>query len=69
MLSELKRRTLAYNDLAFFERRPEKVLHHDESLVGRDDLRLRVSLHEVHDIGGVVRLHVLDDQIIGLSAV
>ncbi len=48
--------------------RPEKVLHHRKRRGGRDNPRPGIPLHERRDVGGVVRLHVLHDQIVHLPA-
>ena len=46
----------------------EELLHHHKSLLGGDHLGLGVGSQEIVNTGGVVRLHVLHDQIIGLAA-
>ena len=57
------------DQMAVLKLSAEVVLHHGEGLVGGDDARLVVDLHEIGDIGGVVWFHVLNDQIVGLSSV
>ena len=47
---------------------PVEALHHGERLGGRHDGRLGIALQEQADIGGVIRLHVLHDEIVGLAA-
>ena len=47
---------------------PEEVVHHGEGLGGRHHGGLGVGLQEAVDIGGMVRLHVLDDEVVGLAA-
>ena len=42
----------------------EIVLHHHERLRARHDRRRRIRRGELRDVRGVVRLHVLDDQIV-----
>ena len=42
----------------------EERLHHRKRLGGGDDCCLRISVHERLDAAGVVRLHVLHDQVI-----
>ena len=64
MLAERKLVALTDDDAAVFEFRSEEILHHGEGFLGRYDLGIRIVLHEVHDIGGVVRLHVLDHEVI-----
>ena len=46
--------------------RAGKVLHHGEGFGSRHHLRFRIGFHEGRDSGGMVRLHVLDDQVIRL---
>ena len=69
MTTELERTALADDNLALREIRAEELLHHDERLGRRDDLRLRVCLHKDSDIGGMVRLHVLHNEVIRATAV
>ena len=45
-----------------------KVLHHGEGLGRRHDLRFRILLRESFDAGGMVRLHVVHDQVVRLPA-
>ena len=42
----------------------EEVFHHDKGLGGGNHGRLGVDLQEIGDVGGVVRLHVLDNQVV-----
>ena len=44
----------------------EEVAHHRERLCGGYDRRVGIVVHEVENIRAVVRLHVLDDQVVGL---
>ena len=69
MTTELERTALADDNLALREIRAEELLHHDERLGRGDDLRLRVCLHKDGDIGGMVRLHVLHNEVIRATAV
>ena len=52
----------------FFRRRirAEEVFHHGKSLCGGHNGRLRERLHETENAAGMVRLHMLDDQIVRL---
>ena len=59
---------LPYHNPAVFKGGSEKGAHHGECLGGRHNCGFRENLHKVGDIGGMVRLHVLNDQIIRLSA-
>ena len=68
MLAEAERRAFADDDAAVGKVRAEKVLHHGKGFCGGDDRRLGIDLHKLCDVGGVVRLHVLHDQIVGLAA-
>ena len=47
----------------------EELTHHGKGLGGRNHRCVGIGLHKLVNIGGVVRLHVLDDQIVRLSAV
>ena len=46
----------------------EEIHHHVKGFCGGDDDRFRVELHEIGDVGGMVRLHMLHHQIIRLPA-
>ena len=46
----------------------EEVLHHAESLGGRDNHSVGVDLQEVGNVGGVVHFHVLYHQVVRLAA-
>ena len=45
-----------------------EVLHHRKGLGCRNHLGFRIGFHEGCDTGGMIRLHVLDDQIVRLPA-
>ena len=60
---------LAHNDAAVRVIGAEELLHHGEGLGRGDDGGLGVGLQEHVDVGGVVRLHVVDHQIVGLAAI
>ena len=66
--AERKRIALAHNQPAIFVLRAEKLPHHGKRLRRSDDLRVWISFHEHGDVCGVIGLHVLHDEIIGLSA-
>ena len=52
------------DDLAVFKIRTEELLHHCKCLGGGYDLRILVYVHEIRYISGMVRLHVLYDQVV-----
>ena len=66
--AQFQRIAFADDHSSVFKSGAEKVCHHFERFVGRNDDCLRIGLHKVHDIGGMIRLHVLHHQIIRLSA-
>ena len=68
MLAKAEGVTLAHDDAVVGIVGAKEVLHHAEGLFGGDYTCFRVDLHKVVDIGGMVRLHVLDHQIVGLTA-
>ena len=47
----------------------KEVFHHGKSLCGRHERGFRIVFEEVHDVRRVVRLHVLDNEIVGLPTV
>ena len=51
------------------ERTEEEVLHHAEGLGISHDRGVRINLHEVVDVCGMVRLHVLNDEVIGFRSI
>ncbi len=67
MFSQGEGVSLLDHDLSFRKVGSEKLYHHGKGLGGGHDRRLRISLHKVGDVGGVVRLHVLDDQVVGTA--
>ena len=67
VLAEREGVALADNDAVVREIGTEEVLHHGKRLGRGHQLRVGVSLDEVDDIGRVVGLHVLNDEIIGGS--
>ena len=66
--AEVEGRAILRDDLAIGEVGPEVGDHHLEGRRGGDDLGGGVLLHERGDAGGVVGLHVLDDQVVGGAA-
>ena len=69
MRSEFESRAVADNDLTVGKIRAEELFHHNKRLLGRGDLRVRILLREKLDIRRMVGFHMLNDQIIGRSAV
>ena len=68
MLAQVQGVALADYDAAVSVIGAEELLHHGESLGGSHNGSLGVSVQEDIDICGVVRLHVLHNQVIGLTA-
>ena len=64
--AEVERVALFDDDATIGEVSAEVVLHHRERGHGRDDLRSRVGRRKLRDVGGVVGLHVVDDEIVNL---
>ena len=60
--------TLTHHDTVVGVIVTEKVLHHGKGLFRRHHHGLRVDLQEIGDIGRVIRLHMLDHQIVGIPA-
>ena len=48
---------------------PEELFHHAKGFLGRNDFGILVYIHKVRYVCRVVRFHMLDDQIIRLSAI
>ena len=59
---------LCHGDAALGTVGAEELLHHDEGLAGGDDGGLRIEPEEIGNVGRMVRLHVLHDQIVRPSA-
>ena len=59
---------LCHGDAALGTVSAEELLHHDEGLAGGDDGGLGIEPEEIGNVGRMVRLHVLHDQIVRLSA-
>ena len=58
-----------YNDLFLFQVKAEELVDHREGFGVADDLHFRVAQRQFIDHGAVVRLHVVDDQVVKRSAV
>ena len=69
MLSQRQGIALTDHNPAAFEVVTEELLHHGESLGGGNHRGLGIDLQEVHNIGRMIRLHVLNHQIVRLPAV
>ena len=59
-----ERVALLDDDAAVCVVRSKEVLHHREGLGARDDRRLRVGGRKCGYVGAVVRLHVLNDEVV-----
>ena len=68
MGAQFQRIALTGHNPLFGEIIPVEVLHHRKRLGRSDNLRLRVFFRKSEDIGGMVRFHVLDNQVIRLPA-
>ena len=69
VFSEGKSIAFVRNDSVFGVIRTEEVLHHNESLGRRNHRSLGIDLHKTVDIRRMIRLHMLNHEIIGLSSV
>ena len=70
MSAERKSAAVLYFQFSAFERHiTEEVFHHAEGLGIGDDGGVRINLHEVVDVCRMIRLHVLDDEVIGFGSV
>ena len=68
MLAQVQGVALAHHDAAVSIVGAEEILHHGKRLGGGDHNGLRVQAQEFVDVGGVVRLHMLNHQEVGLPA-
>ena len=68
MLAEAQSVALAHDNPAVCVVIAEELLHHGEGLGGGHHDGVGIDLQEVGNVGGVIRLHVLNDQIVGLPA-
>ena len=68
VLSKGQGASLSHHDPPVGIVRAEEVLHHGKGLGGGNHGSLRVDLHEIRDVGGVIRLHVLHHQIVRRAA-
>ena len=66
-MTELQRAALGGDDLAVGVIGAEELFHHDKRLRCRHNARVRILGGEAGDVGGVVRLHVLHDEVIRLT--
>ena len=70
VLSKRKGAAVLYLQFSAFEGHiAEEVLHHAEGLGISHDRGVRINLHEVVDVCGMVRLHVLNDEVIGFRSI
>ena len=68
MLAQAQGIPLPYHDAAVGVVGAEEILHHGKSLGRRNHHSLGIELQELVDVCGMVGLHVLDHQIVGLAA-
>ena len=69
MLSEGQALAVADSLPLYRIRQVKELVHHNETLFIRNDSGVRINVQEILDVGGVVRLHVLDDQVIRFFSV
>ena len=69
VLAEADRVALVYDDGAGVNVKGEEVADHLADLLVADDLRFRMAQHHVAEGLGVVRLHVMDDDVVERAAV
>ena len=67
VLAEGKRVSFSNNHTCLLKISSEKVFHHLKSLSRSDDFGLRVGFCKIHNISRMVRLHMLNYKIIGIS--
>ena len=67
MFSKRKGSSVVHN--LFFESRihVEKLIHHHKGFLVCHNRGVRIYLHEIHNVRGMIRLHMLDHQVIRLS--
>ncbi len=63
--AEVERVALLHDETAVGKIVAKEILHHAERGRGRDDDGRRIGGEELRHAGGVVRLHVLDDEVVG----
>ena len=68
MFSEGERTVVLGDQFLFGCKTVEKVSHHGKGFRGGNHGSVRIGFEKIQNIGGMIRLHVLNDQIIGLSA-
>ena len=69
MCAKLQRTAFTDNDPSVLKLRAKEIAHHGERLCAGNNDSLRIVLHKIQDIGAVVRFHMLNNKIIGFSAV
>ena len=68
VLTQRQRISLSHNDPSVGIIRAEESLHHRKSLGGRNNGSIGINFQELCHVGGMIRLHMLDNQIIRGSA-
>lgn len=69
MAAQIEHVTLLDNHLALGEVGVKVVNHHAEGAHACHNLCLGIALHKGGDAGGVIGLHVMDDQVVGRATV
>ena len=69
MAAQVEHIALFDDHLALGEVGAKVVDHHAEGTHAGHDLRLGIALHKGSDTGGVIGLHVMDDQVVGRTAI
>ena len=64
MLAQIQRISFSHHDAAIREIGSKEILHHSKGFGGGYNFRLRIGLGKIQNVGRVIRLHMLDDQII-----
>ena len=68
MSSQPESVAILYNNLSVLEIRAEEILHHGIGFFGRNNFGVFKILHEISDVGRMIRLHMMDNQIVGLPS-
>ena len=69
MAAQVEHVAIFDDHLALGEVGAKVVDHHTEGAHAGNNLRLGIALHKGGDAGGVIGLHVMDDQVVGRAAI
>ena len=69
MAAQVEHVAIFDDHLALGEVGAKVVDHHTEGAHASHNLRLGIALHKGGDAGGVIGLHVMDDQVVGRAAI